>query len=362
MGYIVFLILVFLLAACAPSPNGAPAVPTKFPAPNATATNLPVARNTSRVDLTATQDWVQFQATLDTLKTQVAGVKSSTPTVTITSSPTPTLLSYPGKQVLIEYTYVRAGLGGFGEEVVGSGLPDLILYSDGELIIHRKKIYEKKLSVVETCSLLKNIEDFGYFRVVDNGESERRNNPLYVDLPTGVPTKFFDGDMYHIVVNGPNPKQTWVDPPFFDYLVPAMKEILIFLQYYQPTAMEEYQPDRLLLYISHGREDRVVSWMENKSPARWPEANIHLSDNAVDIKKFDPDYRGLYLTGDSAKKIYALFQKPYATRILVDRGQEFTAIARPILPNEHKEYFYFSGNVNGLTGPHQFNLPFQCTK
>ncbi len=286
MGYRVFLILVFLLCACAPAPNDTPAIPATILSPNATATVLPTASKTPQVDLTATQNWMQFQVTLDALKTRVANVQRSTPTVTIPSSPSPTAIPYQGKQVLIEYTQIYAGLGTFGDFVTGEGMTDLILYSDGQLIIHRKKLYEKKLSVIETCSLLKNIEDFGYYRVVDNGAPDHRDNPLYTNIPPGV-LQGSDTGNYHVLVNGPNPKSMWVDVPFFDYVVPAMKETITFLQYYQPTGMEEYEPDRLLLFIIPGRDETVDKYfLKNKTPAQWPEANFRLSDYAVKFKKF----------------------------------------------------------------------------
>jgi hypothetical protein len=159
-----------------------------------------------------------------------------------------------------------------------------------------------------------------------------------------------DGPNYHILVNGPNPKDVWVNYLYYDrgYAVPPVKKLIQFLSNYQPPGMQEYQPDRLLLLILPGRED----WVKNQSPAQWPDANIHLSDYA-------DDWKGMYLTGDIVPKIYAIFKSPYVDRVLVDQGQEFTVSSRPLLPHESRGPF--GGNPES-TKTAQYPLPFQCAK
>ncbi len=354
MGYIVYLILVFLLSACAPIPTSPPATPTTFSAPNATV--LPTASNTPPVDLTTTSDWAQFQVTLDALKTQVVTAKGPTPTPTHTLFPLPTEIPRPKKQVLIEYGLFGGLPTRFEDVIIGSDIPDLILYSDGQLILHKKKLLEKNLSTTEICSLLTKIEDLGYYHLPDGNGSLALNYPLY-NLSPGF-AGGDDGPQYHILVNGPDPKEVWVDYALNDYLVPSVKKILQFFSNYQPAGMHEYQADRLLMYIRPGRKD----WVINQSPAQWPEADIHLSDYAdVSNPGYDGSYLyGLYLTGDMVPKINALFEGPYVDQVLIDKGQEFTVSPRPLLPNETRKTI--RDNIGGRTYPSQFTPSFQCAK
>jgi hypothetical protein len=358
MGYFVFLILVFLLSACTPAPTGALAAQTMPPTPSSTAIALPAVSGTPAVDLTATQDWTQFQVTLDALKTRVASVKSLTPTPTLTLYPLPTEIPRPNKQVLIEYGLVGGLPTRFEDVITGSNIPSLILYSDGQIILHKKKLLEKNLSIIEICSLLKKIEDLGFYQIPDKPDSINAKNPVY-DLPPGFQGGN-DGPDYHILVNGPDPKEVFVNYLYYKngYAVPVIEKLIPFLANFQPSGMQEYHPDRLLLYIKPGRED----WVKDQTPAQWPNADIHLSDYAdVSNPVYDGFYLyGLYLTGDIVPNIYALFQSPYADRVVIDEGQEYTVDPRPLLPNESRKSI--SDNRGGRTYPSQFTLPFQCSK
>ncbi len=90
----VICLMTLLLGACSSKP--APGIPTNTPALATTTPLPPPGTATPTPNLTATRDWEQFQVTLEALKTQVASVKTWTPTMTRTAlPPTPTLRPSP---------------------------------------------------------------------------------------------------------------------------------------------------------------------------------------------------------------------------------------------------------------------------
>jgi WD40 repeat protein len=85
-------ILLLLLAACAAVPARNPTAVTQPPSPST------IASQTPTINLTATKDWVQFQVTLQALKTQVEWVKGTatpvrSPVLTRTATPSATPIS-----------------------------------------------------------------------------------------------------------------------------------------------------------------------------------------------------------------------------------------------------------------------------
>ena len=73
-----------------------------------------------------------------------------TPRPSIT--PSPNYPPYPVKDVVFEYRY--SGDFGIFDDLVNSHIPQIILYSDGQLIIDKGSLYEKMLSKEEVHSFL----------------------------------------------------------------------------------------------------------------------------------------------------------------------------------------------------------------
>jgi hypothetical protein len=134
-------LMTLLLSAClGKSEPGA----TVTPALLATSTPLvPAGTATSTPNLTATRDWEQFQATLEALKTQVASVPTSAPT--LTDIPMPTTRPMPTAGTPLSVADCRASVDGM--RVVAKSFTEDIHYADGYFVVL------KHLSIIPGYSL-----------------------------------------------------------------------------------------------------------------------------------------------------------------------------------------------------------------
>jgi hypothetical protein len=133
----------------------------------------------------------------------------------------------------------------------------------------------------------------------------------------------FDAYMYCIVINANKSRKLCVYEPGIPYLIPRMKNILKYLDGYEPAGLTTYYPDRILLWVQPGRnpdDDKLpttaIPWPENLPPIGISKENI------------------TYIDGNTAKEIYTLFDSTNAGKVFTQNGNEFTVYINVILPHE----------------------------
>jgi hypothetical protein len=188
------------------------------------------------------------------------------PALTLTPLP-----AYQTKDVLLSY-YVS------GDHSVydfffdqGSLYPwsKFVLYTDGQLIIPGKTYKQKMLSANEVKRFLSSLEALDFYSI----ESNQKHDPTDKLYNYGDNfQKSYDGLLDCIAVNGDKSRELCAYEPSMEYLVPKMKNILHFLETYEPAGMTPYFPDRILLYVYPGRDQFSV----NLPPPPFPGQIIYL--------------------------------------------------------------------------------------
>lgn len=239
-----------------------------------------------------------------------------TPTKTLTPSntPTPTYPLYTVKDVIFKYGY-DGGDHGIFDPLVNPQLPKLILYSDGLLLIDKDSFYQKVLTEQEIHSFLSQIEQRG-FNTIDTNQQHDPTDKLY-NFSNGYESAF-DG-RYLCVSN--ETKRICAYEPVIDNVIPTMKNIFKFLDSYLPSNMTPYQADRILLQIIEGSDYIPQEYRPNQ---------IEWADDLPVLQETPT----LYVDGETATKIFALFDYSESWKIVTYNDKEFTVFARPVLPHE----------------------------
>jgi hypothetical protein len=233
-----------------------------------------------------------------------------TPIVTETSAP-----SYPLKQVFLDYT-----IGGFHTPFdlyyadYGDAWSELVLYTDGQLIIPGKTFQQKLLSKEEIDQLFSQLDSFGFFSLT-------RDN-LY-NFGNQEPPRVFDGIVYCVIATGERKQNLCTYEPHESFLVPEMKKVLQFLSNYQPKEMTPYYPDRILLWVQIGR---------NPYAENLPEKAVLWNENFPNLET--PDEKIVYAEGNIAKEIFALFNNEVSTIVISQNDLEYTVSIDIVMPHE----------------------------
>jgi len=189
---------------------------------------------------------------------------------------------------------------------------NFVVYADGQLIIPGNPYQQKALSQEEINQLLANLEILGFY----NLDNEHLHNFGNQDPP-----KITDGMVYCISVAGEKEHDLCSYKPYESFLVPEMKNILQYLNNYQPDGLSIYLPDRILLYVQAGRNPYVTELP--KDAILWTESSISLE---TDTEKM------IYVDGDIAKELYRLYgDKIY---VFTENGTEYTVSMEAILPHQ----------------------------
>jgi len=241
-------------------------------------------------------------------------IPSRTPAPTHT--PEPTYPPYPTKQVLIEYSL--NGDHGFFDDLVASQIPKLILYTDRQLVISGSPFREKILSKAEINSLLSQLETRGLYTIQTNQKHDS-SDPLY-NFGKNY-QEIFDGLFLCLLVHSEKPRTLCAYQPLQDFLIPAMKNLLLFLDVYSPGDMSVYRSDRILLDISTQSDSFPEG--ERPIPVAWP----------VTLPSLKTSFR-MYAEGETAEEIFALFDHSATWKIFIENGVEYSVLARPVLPHE----------------------------
>jgi hypothetical protein len=239
----------------------------------------------------------------------------------VTSTVTPTH-SYPVKQVLLDYT-----VGGFHTpfemyyaDYGMDGWSELILYTDGQLIIPGIPYQQKILSKDEIDQLLSKLESLGFYTIESNQRHDL-SDKLYNfgNQYQGVS----DPEWYCVLINKDESRKLCEWEPYKKFLVPEMKNILNFLDGYKIKGMSPYVPDRILLRVLAGRnayDDHL-----SKEAIPWTETSLSLETTSEKI---------MYAEDGMAKRLFA--QLGNGTGVVVTQGDvEYTVYIEIVLP--HKE-------------------------
>jgi hypothetical protein len=252
-------------------------------------------------------------------QTIIKPAATSRPAGTSTATPTP---AYPVKQVLLNYT-----LGGFHTPFEMyyadhgmDGWSELVLYTDGQLILPGSPYQQKILSKDEMDQLLSKLGALGFHTI----ESNQRHDPSDKLYNFGSQYQGVSDPIWHCVLmnkDGSGKLCEW--EPYREFLVPEMKNILDFLDGYEIEGTSPYVPDRILLWVQAGRSPNVENLPEKAIP--WDEKfpSLETSDEKI-----------MYFQGDQAKEIHALFGNGTSAMLIRQDEKEYTVSIDIVLPHE----------------------------
>jgi len=238
----------------------------------------------------------------------VAYSKSNCPIATPTVTPLP---SYPLKQVLVNYT-VAGFHTPYDMYFTDYAWSYFVIYTDGEIIIPGNPYQQKILSKEELNQFLIQLENLGFYTI--------DNKHLY-NFGNQEPPKITDGTSYCILVTGSREQNLCSYEPYDSFLVPEMKNILKFLNDYQPKGLSLYYPDRILLWVLAGRNPDNKNLPEDSIP--WTESSLSLETTSEKV---------MYVDGELAKELYILYgDKSY---VFTENGKEYTVDIQVVLPHQ----------------------------
>ena len=257
--------------------------------------------------------------------------------------------------MLLELQYFPGDGGGYFGLPFDRTTPPIVLYTDGEFFIERDDWYlETTLSSAQMCTLLQQIANTGFFKVPGTG-ALGRDDPIYNFAATRELIEGASGQ--GIQVNGNPAKFVGIYSPYKDHVIGPIKAVLRLLNNYRPAGLKPYKPNRLLMVVDEGRSlfDELQPYHANQPTATpqvqvWPAQLPPLADLWGGIT-----YHQVFIQGDLIEPLLNL-NLPKHIGVFTDRGQEYSLIMRPLLPDETldpSDYGYSSGAA-------QFDLPFQC--
>jgi hypothetical protein len=300
----IFIILMSLVivSACGP---GTVASPQPMTTPENTLTATPESTLTSTPILTPTQ----------------------TPTETSTPTFTPLPFVYETKQVLLEYYFV--GSHTLFDIAVEAPFPSLVVYSDGQIIIYGKT---KTLSPVEMDQLFAQLKNLGFYDI-ETDEQGYATPKLYT--PDNPFEKITDGYSYCVltIMKGKT-RDICAYEPYMQYLIPAMRNTLKFLDAYHPKGMRPYSPDRILLYVENPDTSQILDKdaLAKKRAIPWP----------ADLPPLKPnlDYKVTYIQGPVATKIAAYLDSFPASNIPLfqQNGINYFVDINNLYPHEEVDF------------------------
>jgi|SRR5579859_194144 len=271
---------------------------------------------------------------------------SSTPTATSSARPgpsqTPSPTSIATKQVLLQFGEFTQHTGAYFGPVFERDLPQIVLYTDGELLIAGSypEYSKTMLSTSDICSLLQQIANTGFFQVNGTGVLGK-DDPIYNFGATPAPL-VLGPSINAIQVNGNPAKFVGFYPAYEEYVINPIKLVLRLLKTYRPTGLRPYIPTRLLLWVE------TVQRGDQSQPRIWPENLPALADWLGGAP-----YNLALVQGDLVEPMLKLPQSHAV--VYTDQGQEYSVVMRPLLPHETLDK-----NDFGPTGAVTFDLPFKC--
>jgi hypothetical protein len=246
-----------------------------------------------------------------------------TPTMVFTTTVEINLPAAINKSVIALYGSSGGDGGHPADYYFGRGMPSLIIYDDGQVIITgRNSIQETYLSTQQVSLFFENLQNIGYFK----DRISIYNYPEDYIEGAGAPSIMLYAN------NGLVSKT--IDIYYFsrDYLIPDIRNSLIFFSNYYPGRMEPYIPRQLVLWIEEGvgeeyhgvTPDPIEDW-----PSNLPRINELGIGHIVVEEQLIPKILSLYKTLPSGK-------------VFKDNGTNYLVVARPLLPNESPSTTYIT--------------------
>lgn len=270
---------------------------------------------------------------------------TATPTQTPQPSQTPepptaTIMptAMPTKPWMIWLSY-SGGDGGTNYDIYfGRGLPDLILFTDGQLLLRDKNelterwfesewYVETYLSPEEVQNLFVQIETAGFFTKIQ-GEFEYSDDWLYNFDET---TQFSDGAGGPALCIYREDKRTCLEiyGPYIPYLIPEIATTLSLIQNFYPAdkVYAPYTPETMILWIEPMRD----TIRTDEVPQMWPK-------NLPIVSQLLEQYPSgiVPLHGDEIDSFFTLFDAQINDGIFTDVGMEYYMIGRPLLPLQYE--------------------------
>lgn len=296
-----------------------------------------------------------------------ATASESLPIATVTLQPTdtPTEIPWAAKQVLAQYGSFGGDGPGLDEIYEGLGMPQWILYTDGQMIIQKEGeagdwLEETTLTTAQMCSFLKDVEALGFFTM-------NYDNSSFFDtgVPTANPIYQFDettefgegGSNYFLLVNGAAPRQIEIYYRYVPYLIPEAKALYDYFKAFSSSfATTLFQPQALLL-----RFEKETPGVEDATPAAWPQElpsftalEPHALSSDASFLISDAFYQVL-VAGDGVEPVLNAFDHLMVYRFFMSEGEVYHVAARPFLPHETLQDFFKYPQAEPLT------LPFDCS-
>ncbi len=240
---------------------------------------------------------------------------------TVGSGPTLTstlwYIPYPTKQVEVDYY-------GLGDHWIFDGYIDttfssFVLYTDGQLILPGLTYYQKYLSEDEIENFLAAIKGLGFFDI----ETNQQHDPT---------DKLYDfGDQYSRIYDGlyscvfvalESETNICLHKEQREFAIPAIINILDFLDNYHPEGMTIYKPDRILVWVQNGRSEYLDDPAMPSLP--WP---VHLPSLQTDSEKV------FYVDGKVAEEIFSLIGYPVRYVVFTQDEIEYTLLLAIVEPH-----------------------------
>lgn len=221
-----------------------------------------------------------------------------------TRAPSPMPTSTPLKPILISFGIYGGDGGTSYDTLYGRGIPSLVLYTDGQLLVGHERYdakpwyVEKHLTTTQMCALLQKIQATGFFEVAGDGSLCERDR-IYRNVEIAC---MGEGE-YIIAVNGRPSKRVTISYFLADSLVPPVKSVYQLLEAYRPGGMTAFHPDRVILRMQ--QKPGQDFWEEQPAPPgpRWPsslpslralvaahpEGDRDLASRRASIRRPEPD-------------------------------------------------------------------------
>ena len=332
----VCLSLLFGLAGCLPESIEHVTVAGTRPLPTATFNTVTAVANTSRTP--SPSPTTLASPTQTVIEDFDRGMETPLPTSTPkppTATPSPSPTPFPTKPWLISLTFPGGDGGTNYDTFFGRGMPDLILFADGQLLLRDKNddsnnwfenewYLETHLSPQEIEGLFVQIESFGFFT-----QLEKRTQPesdwlynfdettQFTDGAGGVTLCIFKEERNCISIYGPH----------IPYLVPEIGNTLTLIQNFHPNEKYyvPYEPEMMILRIQPTADDPATDEVAQFWPEDLPTVRELLERYPSGVAFFQ---------ADEAMTYFELFNMKIDDAIFISEGIEYYMIARPLLPAE----------------------------
>jgi len=258
----------------------------------------------------------------------VSNTHLATKTPAATQTPTelriPTFTPYPTKEVVFNYSFRGLVSLPFDDIFLDQPASTLVLYSDGQMIYFGDYYEQKYLTNDEIEQFLSKLENMGFYKI----ESNQKHDPTDKLYDFGNNFEIEDIGLWYCIEITENFRKLCAYDPYREFLKPEMKNILKFLDEYEPGGLTMYEPDQIFLKVRLGRDpddqnlpSEVIPWSED-----FP--SLASNDNGV-----------LYIEGKAASEIYAILSNANIRMVSVQNGIEYTIeYFRPVLPHEVISY------------------------